>query len=81
MQNNARRPTLSVVAFSGISRFMRRVPRFVLRSVAFPDGTDFNDRESALMGLAYSQGLYGPAPAWIEDVAMGTVESFNTDEA
>ncbi len=81
MLNESTRPTLSVVAFSDVSRFMRKVPKFVLHAMAFPEGTGFSDHEGALLGLAHSHSLYGPAPAWIEDVVMGTVESFNTDEA
>jgi hypothetical protein len=72
--------SLPVVLFRSVSRFMRPVPRFVLHSMAFPNGTGFSDREGAMLGLAYSQTIFGPAPAWIEDIATGEVQAFNVEE-
>jgi hypothetical protein len=73
--------SLPVVLFRDVSRFLRPVPRFVLHCVAFPEGTGFSDREGAVLGLAYSEGLFGAAPAWIEDIVTGKVEAFNVEEA
>jgi hypothetical protein len=73
------RPTLPVIALS-VDRFLRPIPRFFLHSLAFPEGTDFSDYEAAKLGLAYSQSLFGPAPAWIQNVATGEIEHFNVSE-